>query len=268
MSRENLVMIQETVSPPDSEIKILTEANSSANVQRSGGLKFKAILQEADVPNQNKRIYHKKALQEGIELATPKINKGIYFCEMDHPRTEDPGRFMSVLLKETSHRVLSLEWNGNILEAVCQTTSNDHGKNLRALIEEDKINVGFSLRAVGKTKANPQLGLTEVVGNMRLVCWDSVADPSHANALTQHILESTDIKNMLVSESKKVQMLSESLGYESPLELVTEENSGKLKYDHKSNMVIMCHNGACMKTFLEDYLHDEFKRSFANLLKG
>ena len=259
------VFIKETVSPVDAEIKLISESVNSNG--KKGGVKFKAILQEAEAPNQNRRIYRQNALTEGLKnMIDFKIKRGICFNEMDHPTTNNPSRFMSVKLKNASHRILSYEWKGNLLEATCQTTSNRIGKDLRALLEEDGINVGFSLRATGKTRINEQTGLTEVHSNLRPVCWDSVSDPSHANALTQQLIESADLSRMLLSESTRMQMLTEAYSGED-FELFTENsNLGRIKYDHESNIVMLINGDQYMSTLLEDYIRDEFRMSFNRLL--
>lgn len=265
LDKTGLYMIQEMVSPKENKLELLSESKGSDG--KRGGVKFKAILQEAEVENSNRRIYKKNALEEGCNGISDRINKGIFFCEMDHPNTSDPKRFMTVLLKETSHRVLDLKWKGNLLEATCQTTSNSIGKDLRGLIEEDGIALGFSLRAVGKTKpSTARRDLTEVVGNMKLVSWDAVSNPSHTNALTQQLLESSDLMNMLKSESEQVSMLSEAMGMD--LELFSEDASNRMDYDHVRNMVILSTKDMNIRGYLEEHIKHEFRASFRSLIEG
>ena len=261
-NEEFLVMFQEVTSPENAHLEILEESTGD---KKRGGTKFKAILQEAEVGNQNKRLYKREALQEGIKLIAPRLHNGTYFGEMDHPNTTDPNRFVSVLYKNVSHRSLDLSWNGNLLESTCQTTSNSTGKDLEALIVEDRIPVGFSLRAMGKTRPDPVRGLTEVTGNMRLVCWDAVTNPSHSNALTQHILESADVSAMLLDNSERVKLLSES--YEMDLVEMNLDDTKRIKYDPADNAVIICSGNSCMKSFLESHVRNEFRAAFANIAK-
>lgn len=257
-----LYMLQETVSPPEQKIEILSEGIGAT---RTGGVKFKAILQEAEAENINRRVYKKEALVDGLKRVDDRIRKGIYFCEMDHPITDKPQRFMTVHLKEASHRILSYEWKGNILEAVCQTTSNSIGRDLGAFILEDGIPVGFSLRATGKTApSKTNRNITEVVGGMNMVCYDAVANPSHSNALTQKLLESADISNMLKSSSEQISMLAESMG--SDIELFTENSDHNIQYDVTRNMVILSTNSMSMRAILEEHIRHEFRASFTNLL--
>lgn len=260
---EGLYLLQENVSPIEQEIKILEDVKTGSG---RGGVRFEAILQEADVENSNRRIYKKQALSEGIDLVTNRIKGGTYFCEMDHPITSDTKRFMTVLLKEASHRVLGLKWEGNLLKAECQTLSTTYGKDLQGMIKDDGIPVGFSLRAIGKTRPSQlREDITEVVGNMRLVCWDAVSNPSHTNALTQRLLEDSDVKAMLMSESQQLSMLSESMGMS--LEEFNADDANTVHYDQLKNMVVLSSRDINIRGFLEDHIRYEFKSSFAKLLK-
>lgn len=263
---EMLVFIQEVTNDGQQYgIEILEENTKTSTGGKKGGVRFKAVLQEVNHKNQNGRIYRKSALSEGLQNINDRIKKGIFFCEMDHPTdsSNNPLRFSTVLLKNSSHRILDYRWNGDLLEATCQTTSNSVGKDLKALIAEDGIPVGFSLRGAGRTKVNKSLGLTEVVDNMKLFSWDAVSNPSHKVALTQRLIESEDLSLMLMDSSERVKMLSESVG----LDLVElKEDNGSMKYDIKNNMVVICKDTTCLKATLEETVRMEYMNAFKNLL--
>ena len=148
----------------DSALEILEE-ESSPKSSKTGGLKFKAIFQEAEEVNNNRRIYRKAALTDAIARIDGRIKSSTFFGELDHPKTDSPARFASVMLSNASHVITALEWNNNTLQGVGKTLSTRVGRDMRALIEEDGIKVGFSLRALGATKQRPD-GIVEVTNSV------------------------------------------------------------------------------------------------------
>lgn len=261
-TKEITYLLEELTSPADNQLTILEESVDSK--RNKGGVKFRAILQEADTGNQNGRSYRKSALLEGIDRIMPRIKQGGYFCEMDHPQTKDVSRFTATLLKNSGHRILDLNWDGNLLIGECQTLSNRVGKDLRSLLVEDDIKIGFSLRALGKTVVNVKQHLTEVVSNMRMISYDSVSNPSHANALTQELLSEADLSAMLISNSERLAILSESAGLD--LQELAQSDYGSINYDNSNNMVQICFDNTSVRAFLESHIHDEFNNSFQSLL--
>jgi hypothetical protein len=272
MRDEILYFIEEQCSPVEQRIEILSE--STDNNGKNKSFKFKAYLQEADVVNQNRRIYRKEALNAGVESIRERMKKGIFFCEMDHPITNDPRRFTTVLLKNASHRVLDIGWKNNLLEGICATTSNSVGKDLRALIEQDGIPVGFSVRAVGKTRKDPSMGITEVASNMRVFSWDAVSNPSHKTALTQEILNENTVNennapgiNELLVTSEVVNCLTESvLGMEHDV-LVDPNDILKVAFNPLTEMVILNNDITTIQALLEDSIVNEIKHSFKSLIE-
>jgi len=246
--KEFVYMIEETFA--DCNVEILEESSQKSN---RGGLKFKTILQEAEVPGNNTRLYRKNSLVEGLERVSPRVKAGSFYGELDHPKTESPARFAAVMLGNASHRFLDFNWNGNILEATGQTLSTRVGKDMRALIEDDGIKVGFSLRALGKTKQLPN-GLIEVSGNVNVITYDCVSNPSFSNALLQTAITEENVKELLMEKSDRLKLLSEAEGIE--LELLGENHN--LSYDRVSGIVQFCSGNKCIKTHLEEHIIESY----------
>ena len=87
-----------------------------------GKVIFDTYLQEADTKNQNKRVYPKDVLQEGLKRVADKIKARSFFGELDHPISSDQIRQTTVLYKEVSHIIREVGWDGNLLRGTVETT--------------------------------------------------------------------------------------------------------------------------------------------------
>lgn len=265
---EVLYMFQEQ-SILDTKLEILEE--SVLDGKKTGGLKYKMILQETETENQNRRKYIHKALADGMYGYQSTIKTGRAFCEENHPAGADVTRFTSIDLGNINSRILQTTWNKNILNGTLETLNNAKGKDLRGLIEQG-IPCGYSMRGLGKTMASKTSpGITEVVSNMKIIAFDNVANPSHKNAVLQSILEENiitddDVVKMLLSESDKLQLLRESLHNDNLAIFEDSKTENNIHYNLFENTVQFCTNGSCMKVFLEEHIQNEFKSSFSKLL--
>lgn len=262
---EVLYMIQENTGI-SSDLRIMKDSNTSSN----RGLQFDAIFQFAEAPNQNRRLYKKIALEEGIRNVLPKVHKRQFLNEQCHPITENIQRFTSIDLGNVSHLITDFRWEGNTLKGVGECLNTRIGKDMEAMIKQD-IPVEFSLRALGKTVANKTSGLTEVTSNVKVFCYDWVHNASHKGSEIQSIISESvsnaDVASMLLTESEKLNILKESMGNDQ-LEVFNFNEKDDISYNLAENTVQFCSNGSCMKVFLEDFIQDEFRSSFSKLLNN
>lgn len=277
MIKKDVFLIQETTASNwieplceeqilDLGIPVLTE---NIKAGRKGGTVFKTVLQEAGAINKNKRTYNKKALEEALLNEKNLIENGIFFGEMDHPSTSDPARFGKVEIKNACYRVLGYDWNGSILNGVCETLCNTPGKDMRALIVENGIKLGFSLRAMGKTTTNPSTGITEVLSPMKVFCYDLVSNPSHANARLSEVLSESQIipndsaMNMIMENCDNVLAIAESYGIGNAEQFIT---SGNFVVTPDNGMAMMRIDNTTIQAFLEENVVNSFlkaKKSFS-----
>lgn len=173
---------------------------------------------------------------------------------MDHPTTSDPARFQKVEIKNSCFRILGYEWDGNNLKGVCETLANTPGKDMRALIVENGIQLGFSLRALGKTKVNPTTGITEVHSPMKVFCYDLVSNPSHAKARMTEVVQESQIivpnssQMEALSESTQLTALAESYGFD----IETLGRNENLVVDPEVGLAMLRMNSTTLKAFLEE----------------
>ena len=154
---------------------------------------FEAILHTADVPNRNGRIYPLStmlpAIREVMETEVPARRFG---GELDHPLPTDSEtysmmRHVTPALKELSHIITEMHYEGNKLFGVVETLDTPNGKTLKSLID-DNVKVAFSIRAVSENIQND--GKYDVIGPpLTLIAIDAVSRPSHAGAEIVRVIE-------------------------------------------------------------------------------
>lgn len=265
MLKDGIFFIQESGKPTD--LDLLTEdqivglnipvLEDNRKNGRKGGTVFKTILQEAGAVNKNKRIYNKSALDTALKEQMNTIREGNFYGEMDHPTDSNPARFSTVKLSNACFRVLKTDWEGNNIVGVCETLANTPGKDMQALIVENGIKLGFSLRAMGKTNLNPVTGITEVVSPMKMFCYDCVSNPSHANAKMTQVFENTlhgivaekdSHLNALMENENQMMILAENYG--SNLETLIKGNN--VIITPQDGMAIMKIDDTTIRTFIKE----------------
>lgn len=159
-----------------------------------GKVRFTAIIQTVGDINKNGRLYEKNVLKKGLDKIQDRIKMRSCVGELDHPLSQDPARQCQVLYQYTSHVILDTHWDGNNLLAEMETTSTSKGYDLYGLIAKDFLVVGFSLRALGDLEPAYKNGkkYNKVTGDLSIICWDCVSNPSHAKATLIKINESTN----------------------------------------------------------------------------
>ncbi len=150
---------------------LLTEAEKRQVSE--GKLILTGKLQAADQKNGNGRVYPEKILQREIKNYEKLIRERRSLGELDHP--EDS----VVNLKNASHLVRRVWWDGKDVMGVVEVLSTPSGKILQSLIESG-VKLGISSRGLGSTKEKG--GKTIVQDDFQLVCFDFVSEPSTTGA--------------------------------------------------------------------------------------
>jgi len=153
----------------------------------SGGkpkISFRTILQEADVKNQNKRVYNQAICESIVGKLQPKVDNNSLLMEIDHPLFVSDNkevlqrRATLVEINNSAAAIKKLSFkNGQILGEV-STLSSFKGPDLAGLIN-DGVNFGFSLRALGSVQALTD-GTLNVVEPMIPITYDSTESLSGA----------------------------------------------------------------------------------------
>lgn len=158
------------------------------SVDSGGPLTVEGVLQRAEAENQNGRIYPKKILKrEAEKYMKNKVNENRALGELDHPESS------VVNLKNVSHNVIDMHWEGNDLKGKIEILSTPSGQILQELLEEG-IRVGISSRGLGSVSQNRN-GTVTVKDDFELVAFDFVSQPSTHGAFMEPINEAADPQN-------------------------------------------------------------------------
>jgi len=189
-----------------SDIQLMEES-----VTPSGQYKciFKAKLQEADVVNNNKRVYPAETLQAVADQLSIKANERKLVGELDHPQPQGDQaskikRSSTISLEQACILITSIEFDGQSIYGICETLSNSKGMDLYGLLK-DKVTIGFSLRAFGETR-NKGGGVVEVIAKgIKALTYDVVANPSHdSSVITEILQENTNSRDLIKSLKSEV----------------------------------------------------------------
>jgi hypothetical protein len=138
----------------------------------------KGVLQRADAKNWNGRVYpYEMLVKESQKYADEFIKERRAMGELDHPRDE------VVNLKNVSHNIVEMHWEGKDLIGTLEVLPTPSGNILRKLFEAN-IRLGISSRGMGTIQKNIKEGVdVDVVqDDYNLICFDMVSSPSTKGA--------------------------------------------------------------------------------------
>lgn len=200
-------------------MKLITEYTAITEATKKGSDVFiEGVFMQANAKNRNGRIYEKRVLEKAVsDYVDSQVRPGRAVGELNHPDTP------TVNYKEVSHRILSLEWQGDNVVGKALILNTPNGQLVKGLIEGG-VQLGVSSRGMGSLRKVE--GVDYVADDFMLNTIDIVQDPSAPNAFVNGIMEGVEwIKNTKgIWESKKI----ENNRNETEL-----NESGKLREMHK-----------------------------------
>lgn len=172
----------------------LSEAEKR-DVRENGTMYLTGIIQRAEAPNGNNRVYSKKVLEREIENYQKLIQENRALGELDHP--ED-----SVInLRNVSHTMVKVWWDGNNVMGKAKILNTPSGKILQSLVN-DGIKLGISSRGMGSVHEGPD-GRTVVEDDFNLICFDFVSEPSTHGAFMD-MRENKSVKKISENKANKI----------------------------------------------------------------
>jgi hypothetical protein len=154
---------------------VLTESKLKPGVFEVTG-----IMQRAGAKNQNGRIYKREILEQEVQNYIENFVKvGNAYGELDHPESA------IVSLKNASHIVKELWWEGEDLMGRVELLNTPSGNIVKAIIEAGHT-IGISSRGTGSVTQTNE-GTLMVQPDFELCCWDFVSNPSTQNAFMRPI---------------------------------------------------------------------------------
>lgn len=146
---------------------------------------YRMVMQTCDEINQNKRLYPKSVLEEGMSNTKERLYRRSLLGELDHPvptgnETFDGIRQTTVQLKEVCHLIRDYQFEGNRLIGELETVNTEQGRNLFGLLR-DKVGLGLSMRGLGEIERENDVNI--VKGPLYIITFDAVTLPSHKSAV-------------------------------------------------------------------------------------
>jgi len=157
------------------EIEYLTEGKGKEQY-------IKGIFMQADIKNQNGRVYPQAVLQKEVKnFNTKYVNEGRALGELGHPMGP------VINLDRVSHVIKELTEDGKNFIGKAKVMDTPNGRIVKNFISEG-VKLGVSSRGMGSVKANKE-GVNEVQKDFVLSTVDIVADPSAPDAFVNGIME-------------------------------------------------------------------------------
>ena len=154
----------------------------------NGRLIVTGVIQRANVPNQNSRVYPKDILEREVaRYIAEEVAQNRALGELDHP--EDS----VVNLRNVSHNIIDIKWNGDDVIRTIEILTTPSGNILRELLKNG-ITVGISSRGMGSVRQLYE-DTVEVDSDFSLLCWDFVSNPSTHGAFMKPVNESINVQN-------------------------------------------------------------------------
>jgi len=175
------------------DIEILEETNVGGGRAK---IAARAYLQESEVKNKNNRYYSSAICESIVNQLTPKAAGRSLLMEVDHPLfvSSDPEvlkkRASIIEINNCGALIREIGFKDRKIYSVFETLSSFKGPDLYNLITKDKVDIGFSLRALGAVETL-QDGTIMVKDPIRPITYDVVSNPSHQNAKVLEFLPET-----------------------------------------------------------------------------
>lgn len=166
-------------------------------------LEVYAVLQKADIENQNGRIYPKKLLEREVERYKSIISMGSSIGETNHPNST------TVNLNNLSVWITDVWWDGiTVMAKLRLPVSRGFLESGICSLPADNIStflaygikIGISSRGVGTVE---KVGDRKIVqDDFEMLCWDFVNSPSTRNAWVDTKLD--NLKQYVESEAPNI----------------------------------------------------------------
>ena len=163
------------------QVEVIVESRNGKK-----NLYIEGIFLQTEQPNRNRRVYSMGLMEREVKRYTETfIDKGRALGELGHP--DGP----TVNLDRVSHKIVSLQREGNNFIGKAKILSTPMGKIAESLLSEG-VKLGVSSRGIG-TLSPTKEGYSLVNDDFMLAtAADIVADPSAPDAFVNGIMEGKD----------------------------------------------------------------------------
>ena len=180
---------------------LLTE-DEKRQMRDHGACFLTGVMQRAGTKNGNGRIYKKETLQREVENYHKMVKERRALGELDHPDDQ------VINLKNASHLVTDIWWDGDDVMGKVQVLDTPSGKVLKELVKAG-VKLGISSRGMGSVKESN--GETLVEDDFQLICFDFVSEPSTTGAFMMSEAKNIKINNVFTKSDKINRALNDIL---------------------------------------------------------
>jgi hypothetical protein len=199
----------------ESEIRSITHG-------RNGVVRMVTVLQEANLPNRNGRIYPKAVIDKALQapFVKEKLATNSLLGEDGHPVTDSVQRQVTIVQSNACCAIKRFYWDDqdpNILLGEVESAGTTVGKDWAGLIRENGMIPSFSMRGLGDVIKGAN-GSVTVKDPLRIVTYDAVNFPSHKKAYMRSLQEDAttaitmgNLARYAAANSKDLAQLNESV---------------------------------------------------------
>ena len=180
---------------------LLTEEEKRM-VRENNVLFLTGVMQRADAQNGNGRVYPKGILEREIENYKKIVKERRALGELDHPDDS------VVNLKNASHVITDVWWDGNDVMGKAQILNTPSGQVLKELVNAG-VKLGISSRGLGSVHESQ--GKTIVEDDFQLICFDFVSEPSTSGAFMMTEGKNINLDKVFTKADKINRALNEIL---------------------------------------------------------
>ena len=163
----------------DNELEVLVEAKDGKKTYAIEG-----IFMQAEAKNRNGRIYPRGVMESAVsKYNTEQVVPGRAVGELNHP--EGP----TVNLDKVSHKIESLDWQGNDVVGKATILNTPMGEVVKGLLDGG-VKLGVSTRGMGSLQRGD--GAMIVKDDFMLNAVDIVQDPSAPSAFVNGVMEGVE----------------------------------------------------------------------------
>lgn len=180
---------------------LLTE-EEKRDIRENNALYLTGVMQRADAQNGNGRVYPRKVLTREVKNYEKLIKERRALGELDHPDDQ------VVNLKNASHMVTGIWWEGNDVMGKAKILNTPSGQILRSLVESG-VKLGISSRGMGSVHESN--GQTVVEDDFNLICFDFVSEPSTHGAF---MMQESKQSNIITKSDRINRILNDIVGDE------------------------------------------------------
>lgn len=164
----------------EDNLEVLTEARKDGSKSYS----IEGVFMSAEQKNRNGRIYPKNVMEGAVnKYNVEQVQKGRAVGELNHP--EGP----TVNLDKVSHKIESLDWQGNDVVGKATILETPMGQIVKGLLDGG-VKLGVSTRGMGSLQRSNDAMI--VKGDFLLNAVDIVQDPSAPSAFVNGVMEGVE----------------------------------------------------------------------------